>query len=407
MKLAPAGFRHHRVKPSPSPAMNAEASILNLGLGFDSRFRPAVVLGQGLELQTANKQPVAYFWKEVLPVGKGFRDGRGKPFDVTPERIDLLLSTFKRAKAKGFEPHLPDAHRKHERTRNYGYVVDARKNDRGSLELLHKVIGAQNIADIETMKSSICTFKDVQDEHGETYPELIEHNAILPDPQMNGLGGFVPVEPALAASSGREVSAEVFTLSAATQEPQMDIAELRKALGADASVPDADLIAFAGTVRKERDDLKPLADKVTALSTSLSEKESALELARNTAAKPLDPDLAHERRLRVADAVAKLGGTTAWNERAVKVLAGAEQAPDGLMLSRVPGGDLRAMDLLNLVASFERAPKAGEQTGAQVLELSRQVPGEKPDEAKNAADEARRQAEAWQKEQLAARGLSA
>lgn len=347
-------------------------------------------------------EPVHYLRKEIIPIGETRKHpDKGYPIHVTPDRAKKWIKHFGEMSAAGMPVPAPPAHADRSNSHGRWVSLSLEKNARGGQSLfgILKVVGDASKQAVLNKDVSICTRHDLAgDQTDQKWDEAVEHIACTPYPALSNLSGWV----SLAASRGPAEEVPVFELSAAAQEPeQMDPKQLREALGADESVPDADLLIFATNVRKERDDLKAVKEQNVALSRDL-------ELARTP--KSLDPELAHERRLRVADAVAKLGGTTAWNERAVKVLAGAEQAPDGLMLSRVPGGDLRAMDLLALVRDFVPAPKAGEQTGPQVdgiLELGRKVPGETKDDPAKALTEAQQQAAEWQKQQLALRGLSA
>lgn len=217
--------------------MNPRALIIN---SEDSAYRDAVVLGQGLPLEK-NGQPIKYFWKESLRIG-AFNDAKGIKHTVDEKRIDNLIGNFKKAKAKGFLPCCPADHVKSGST-NFGFIVDARKNADGNLELLHQIIGEDGIKAVSRNKSSICTVQDVTDEDGEHFDELLDHNAIVPDPQLTSLSDF---QPAIAASRGFAVSAAVLSpIAAPTKEPEMDLKLLRTALGATDDTPDADVLTKA------------------------------------------------------------------------------------------------------------------------------------------------------------------
>ena len=364
--------------------MSLEASIL--AIPGARAFTPALVLGSGLpaEIEVGGKKfPCGYAWKEMLPLGR-YQDRTGKAFEVTPQRIDTIIRDFNRAKAKGYKPYCPDAHKN--RTKNYGYVLDLRRNAKGSLEGLHQLIGEDALLEAARSQSSICTLKDVVDEHGEKYDELIDHNAILPDPQLSGLGGFVPVDiqPALAASRG-PATAEVFEL-AATQEPEMDLKELRKALGVADSVADADVISQAaakvtGIPAAVDAATKPLTEQVTALSRERDEaKARVLELSRGPSAP--DPEALRDRADltlgRIDLAVAK-GDVPAAVAGKLKELVRKGDAPNAFMLSRADDlGDRPADAFLKLFDGSGLGRKAGDpETGvANVVALSRDVPGE-------------------------------
>lgn len=326
-------------------------------------FKPAVVLGQGLPNEI-NGQPVAYFWKEMLPPGR-FRDAKGAAFDVDARRIDTLISTFNRAKAKGYRPFLPaGSHR--ERQKNYGFLIDVRKNARGVLEGLHQFIGEDAIREASRNRSSICTIRDVTDETGEHYEELIDHNAILPDPQISGLGDFVPFNPALAASRGQTVSAEVLELAASTQEPVMDLTALRKAVGAADTVSDSDVISTAVT-------------KLGTIPTIESERDTArTELSRRPAAGEEFPAAIAKGSVNIlhkqVELMAREGKISAAQATAARDLIGTPDKPNTLALSRT-GADHPAEKWLEVLALGGATvnPTGQSATGAQVTELSRRT----------------------------------
>jgi hypothetical protein len=373
-------------------------------------FKPAVILGQGLPADV-NGQPAAYFWKEMLPPGN-FHDAKGKPFEVDAKRIDTLIACFNRAKAKGYRPFLPaGSHR--ERQKNYGFLIDVRKNARGVLEGLHQFIGEDAIREASRNKSSICTVRDVTDETGEHYEELIDHNCILPDPQMSGLGDFQPFNPALAASRGQNLGAvEYLELAASTQETVMDLTALRKAVGAADTVPDADVITQAATK------LGTIPALEQARTTAEGERDTArTELSRRQLPKEPDPDVIADRagvKLERIEHLATTGAISAQQADFLKKrVNGADGKPNVLMLSKAPGADESPVDALLAFAAMGKAGvKADGEAQTGVQELSRQRHdhsgvtgggGGKPDLAK-AAEEARKEGEAWQAEQQRSRG---
>lgn len=245
--------------------LNKHYSLLILSAP-ESHFRDALIMGQGLPLEK-DGHPIGYRWKEVLRPG-AYLDKNKQPFEITPKRINNLVLNFNRAKAKGFKPWVPNGHTT-DATKNLGYLVDARTNDRGGLELLHQLIGEDAILAASRNGSSIYTVRDFEDETGEKYDELIFHNAICPDPQLSNLDDF---KPALAASRAATESAVILSPAADYQRsPSMDITKLREAIGAAKEVTDEQVVALA--------------------CTRLSESKTALELSR-TKQTELDTELA-------------------------------------------------------------------------------------------------------------------
>lgn len=238
-------------------------------------YRDAVVLGQGLPLEK-DGQPVRYYWKEMLPVGR-FIDKDKKPFEVTPQRIEGLIANFKRAKSKGFIPMVLSAHNAFDAKNSLGTIIDVRKNQRGALEGLHQLVGDDAIKAASRNGSSICTVFDATDEHGETYAELIHHNAIIPNPQLRGLTDF---QPAIAASRGQAMQAVILELAAPNEESEMDLTPLRDAIGAAKEVTDEKLIeAVIAELGKGKEALT-LSAKVPELEQRATAAEAkALELS--------------------------------------------------------------------------------------------------------------------------------
>jgi hypothetical protein len=223
-----------------------------------SPFTDAITLGQGLPVEKDGK-PVRYFWKEALKLGR-YQDKHGQPFEITGQRIDNLIGNFRRAKESGFLPCVPSRHEKDGAT-NFGYVVDARKNDGGGLELMCQMIGDDAILAAARNGASICTVADASDDKGNRYDELIDHLAVVPDPQLSNLQDF---KPALAASRGATANAVVLSLAASPKESEMlDLKKLREALSVDDKLADDKLIEQA--------------------IAKLTEGKTALELSRTKA----------------------------------------------------------------------------------------------------------------------------
>jgi hypothetical protein len=352
------GMKHSRQWASASLVLSAP----------DQDFRDAVVLGQGLPMQREG-QPVKYFWKEVLRPGE-YRDKDGKQFEITANRIDTLHNNFVRAKQKGFQPWVPNGHTS-DATKNMGFVIDARKNDKGGLDLLHQLIGSDAILAAQRNKSSIFTVSDYTDENGEHYDELILHNAICPDPQLSNLDDFTP---ALAASRGATANAVVLSLAASPhEEPEMDLTKLREAIGAGKEITDDKLIEQAVTKLSENKTLELSRNSLTSERDALVKRATdaearVLELSKGTipadylprevnlvkreiasgvAAGPMHATCrrsAHRRyregrqaRARCrADAVPQRPGWFAHRSGAER--AGTEQAADGLPADRQSAG---------------------------------------------------------------------
>jgi hypothetical protein len=271
------------IKASRDTTMNAQPTVLVLRAAT-APFKDAVVMGQGLPMEK-DGVPVRYRWKESLPLGQ-YRDKDGKPFEITPARVENLVRNFNRAKAKGFTPPIIDQHEKRGAA-SYGSIVDARKGGNGSLELLHQFVGEDAILASARNKTSICTVGNVTDETGEVFDELIDHQALIPDPQLNNLSDFTP---ALAASRGQSQPAVFLELAASEQESPMDISKLRDALGAAKELPDADVIAQAALKLTETVPALELSRTQGATIATLTQERDAAKTALAAAQQPPMPE---------------------------------------------------------------------------------------------------------------------
>jgi len=178
-------------------------------------YAPAVTLGRGLP-RNRDGQPCKYYWKEMLKLGRVVTI-KGEVQQVTEKRLETIERDYRRAQAKGYEAYLPVGSHYEGKKNNGGYLVDVERRG-NSLYGLHQFIGPEIETEklVARQKSSIGTIANVKDIDGDIYEELIDHNAILPDPQYNDLKGFEPAniedfQPALAASRGQPIEAVVLT----------------------------------------------------------------------------------------------------------------------------------------------------------------------------------------------------
>lgn len=178
-----------------------------------AEYREALTIGHDWKHpKTRNGLPCFYYWKESLPVGD-FKDIDGVVHHVPAERVSRIISTYKLAASRGHEPFLPDAHTKRERKTNFGYIADVKRGANGSVEILHQFLGEAAKNEAMKNKSSIMILPTFEDEKGNVYEDLIDHNAILPNPRIANLGDF---QPALAASSDQAYKAVLLTPVAGT-----------------------------------------------------------------------------------------------------------------------------------------------------------------------------------------------
>jgi hypothetical protein len=385
--------------------METKTLILN---GPDTAFSAALTLASNWTWpKERNGKPCHYFWKEALPVVTNKRDSKGNVFSVPPERIDSAIRDFRLARSKGHEPSIPSSHNT-ATAKNYGWIVDARKNAKGGLELLHQFVGDAEKEDALNRKTSICLLSNFTDADGTRYENFIDHNAAVTNPQLFDLSDF---QPALAAARGQPAG-EVVTVTLAAEPPierrsEMDLTQLRKALGLAEDAPDADVISSATAKLAAVPALE--TDKATALSRVTAveaERDAAkaqvLELSR-TGNGP-DPEVLHERSLRIMDKADSLSAAgilpPAFVDKFKKLLGGDK--PRALLLSRDTGAaDCPAGEFINLLAEFKPVMQFGEKTGAQqTLALGRQAYG---NAGEAGADEEAKKIDEFMKERQAQR----
>ncbi len=343
--------------------------ILNAKSGVEAK--PFTALPEDLPTEI-NGHPVRYFWKEMLRVGQ-YRHPihRDWKLSVTAERLDKWISNFHAARASaGFKPFVPIRHQDFDATANLGWIIDM-KREGDSLLGLHQMIGRDAALAAARNESSVC-IRPFRDKTGAEYDELLEHNALVPDPVATGL------EPFVALSAGEaQTPVAVYQLSAS--EP--DLADkLRQILG--------------GGLTEEQllDQVCQLSGQLQASRSALSEAENrVVELSRTVARQsPESPEVLRERSLRIEERLTSLVQSgrlsPAYAQRVRRVVV---QLPDGspiaVALSRQAGAeDCLAGQVIDLLKDFEPAPALGESTGPQVLALARAIPGQESIDPDNA-----------------------
>lgn len=314
--------------------------------------------------------------KEIIPLGESRKHpDKGYAIHVPRERADKWLKNFALMSERGHVVPAPPDHKDTKNSFGKWTSLSVEPNERGgeSLYGVIQVAGQKNFEDVLNKDVSICTRAELSDDKGNTYDEAIDHISVTPFPALTNLSGWAPI--AASRGQGDEEKAPVFELSATpTKEPEMNLTELRKSLGAAETVSDDDVLkqaiarvnavkaaeASVVALTRERDEFKAKHETAT------------LELSSRPAGKRLDKELAHERRLRVAEKISALRGTPDWTKRATDLLCGPKESPNDLMLARASDGadDVLAVDYVKLLADFKPSPEGGEKTGAQILELT-------------------------------------
>lgn len=156
------------------------------------------------------RQPVAYFWKDVIGAGSFIHPVTGQRFRVTPGRIDAWVRRYQRMRRAGIEVPTPVDHSDRAED-NRGFVVGARRvGDR--LQLLHQVVGHDGVKLAMRNRCSVYIDPNFVDERGREWGEVIAHSAYTPKPVISGQGEFVPFAASRAAGAGRSRKVPVFYL---------------------------------------------------------------------------------------------------------------------------------------------------------------------------------------------------
>lgn len=208
--------------------------LIILGAASAAMGNELIVAGLPTEV---DGQKVKYYRKEVMKVGEYVHPKKGYSFSVDQDRMDKWVENFRRYTSNGNKPFIPCKHQRFNAKDNFGYVVGLdRQGD--SLYATMQLIGDDAHKAATRNNVSIYVEGDVKDGQNTKYDELIEHIAIVPNPVVPGLSGFVPI----AASSGLDANDEVpvFTIAAA-KDTDMEwtkeqIAAVRKFLGVDDKV---------------------------------------------------------------------------------------------------------------------------------------------------------------------------
>lgn len=387
----------------------------------DSPYEIALTLGRSLPTEK-DGVPCRYYWKEMLQLGR-IVDVNGNEHDVTSEHLDQVVSDYKKVSAKGHQAYLPLAYHpnpkdsstptdpKIVKTENKGFLIDVQRRG-DSLHGLHQFIGSEDEIKktVALNDSSIGILKNVRASDGEIYKTFIDHNAILPDPQLFGLGGFVPVDAgntlSLAASRGAVVEQVVLKkqgdrMQTLTPEHVTKIKALVAQKDPKVTVTDGNaiemLLGFAQDPPKPGEAVLLSREQLTAaqkatgkadlsqndaaaalLETLTAEQTKTLTLSRDleTATKAktdadalllsrtpaeLSEDTAHERALRVdqgLETLGHIGYAPDFIKDLKPVLVGSADKYDTLMLSRSSSDktvDIRAMQVVNVLKKHKDA----------------------------------------------------
>lgn len=328
-----------------------------------------------------NGEKITYAWKVMAAPGDYTHPVDNRSFKLTEADFRQMERTHRELRDKqGYFPYFPVKHTLTPTGKeNLGKVIDVIEHD-GLLVGLHEIVGDEAKKIAARNESSIYFQPQWVDQFGKKWPNVIIHNAAIPDPVLTGLGGFVEVTPgAIAASRAADgegaLRVPIFALSRSTNMLKAALIALL-ALPADAT----DESILDGV--KTKLNAPPVKDP--ALETELAKVKGELDAAKialSRSSGQLSPEMqAMQARLdeseanRLTDKVDSFvsGGklTPAQAAPIKSFVRGANGSINQIALSRSAGKGI--VETMLEVAMIPKAPASGENTGAQdPIELAR------------------------------------
>lgn len=301
------------------------------------------------------------FLKDLARVGQFHKRSDGARVEIDAKMLARFESETNRAIAAGYKVPVPDGHDlTGSADRNRGYLKETFIDDDvlyGKIE----AIGDDAIAAASRSHVSIFSPPKWRDSQGNDYEWPITHVALTTDPVICPQGEFVPI----AASNG--------TIKADLIEPQPEqpkmYKDLQKALGVEVELTDDNAVEEVTKAIQAAQDAVPEA-AATELSNVKAEVEKlkADKDAKGDAISLSNTERGLAKRLvgERADSLVKAGHITpAQRDQIVPMLC----RDDAALAFSNDGGDCEAIKMLETFKA-NTAVKLGEQTGAQVIELS-------------------------------------
>lgn len=311
--------------------------------------------------------PTQRFVKRLIYDGQFVKESDARGFVVSRDCIEHWAKTHAAMRANGTTVRIPNKHCKNPMPDNpndtHGVVVDmfteetkVKDEPHLCLSMVCEITGTDSIA--AAMKNDVSVFspREWTDSAGNKYVRPITHVAMVPDPLIQGLGGFIP----LAASQNRK-------------EKRMDVFKtLQKKLGLDDELTEENVveIVFAQheALVKERDTLVADAGKNEDDTDDDKTKKAAKDA---DPLKVVNPALLRlsmkDRRRDFEDLVTGGNITPASCAEFVKT-----HVTDEAVAASLSAGEVGQKAHDTLIASLKQnvAIKTGEKTNRQVLEDS-------------------------------------
>jgi hypothetical protein len=337
-------------------------------------------------------QVVERFKKELISVGVYRHPVFEWTLEITTERMDRLIANSRRMQEAGVKVPVVGDEATHVvvPSETLGYQVEMFREGE-TLFGIHELVGQEQIdLALRVDQVSIGIDRNFYDGEGAYYGEVIDHVSVTPTPVVPGQAGY----ERLAAS--REAEPEklpVFVLSSdgteEIEEMQELITKLRELLGAGDDLTEENALSrIQERLDAAAEEKKGLEEQLTELSAKVATLEKA-QASRDdgedeapTLAPEMEDALVESTETKLSILVDQGRITPAVKDELHAALIGDQGSRQVLCLSRSASKTEVSIAHAVCAALAKNDPvELGEQTGHQVVKLSREVPGgeEKPD----------------------------
>jgi hypothetical protein len=306
--------------------------------------------------------------KDLIRVGDFYHSGLDLSFSVDLARLNGWAETFEKMRANGVRVPIPAGHTDNPEA-NRGYVEDIYVEG-GTLYMVAELIGDDALALADRAEVSVLIEPLFTDGKGVEYRDAITHVAIVTNPVIPAQGRFIPI----AASRSATVNARAFALAEQGGTKMEAMKRVAEALG----VSVAEGMDEAGLVEAV---LAAVAAMKTEMSADKDKYEEEIAASRRASA-PVEID-ADTRAVLGETAQAKLDLALSKGcilpvvrDRLWKLLGDKPVALSRTAANKAGLGEVSLLSEIAAILAENDPVKIGEQTKAQTVALSRNVPGD-------------------------------
>ena len=311
------------------------------------------------EGKDAHGNPVRSYTKIILRAGVTVRNTGGNQVTITGDMLDQIAKTYGEMKTGGIKVPIQLGHTD-ESDKTRGYVTDVWR-DGNDLWAKTEMVGADGI--MLASRSEVSVYVEPEREiNGTKYRMALVHLACVPDPQVPGLGAFLPIAASLKG--------QVFTVPTQGKQP-MSWKPLALILSLDVSKLNDE--TGPGAVEAATKSAVDARNAANAELSTIRTAHDALKLSASKGAPAVDQDILDEH----ADIIGgKLDGLVssgivnpAQKDKLSKLFTGEKGKRPALCLSRAHAthaglAEPIALSVISILAEG-KGRKTGEKTGAQ------------------------------------------